>query len=103
MKPIIVIFAIVLAAAFGNQANADPASGNGEEVTSVPEGAGAPAAFDKMPAPGTKARCLVTGHDFTVRNTTEFTKYKGKYYVFCCGGCKPQFDANPEKFINSAK
>ena len=67
------------------------------------EGAGAPAAFDKMPALGTKARCLVTGDDFTVRNTTESSRYKGKYYVFCCGGCKPLFDANPEKYINSAK
>ena len=103
MKPTIVIFAVVLAAACGNQASADPASGNGEEVMTVAEGAGAPAAFDKMPAPGTKARCLVTGDDFTVRNTTESSRYKGKYYVFCCGGCKPLFDANPEKYINSAK
>lgn len=29
--------------------------------------------------------------------------YKGKTYYFCCGGCKPQFDANPEKYIKSRK
>lgn len=103
MKPTIIFFSIVLAAVFSTQASADPALGNGEEAISVAQGAGAPAAFDKMPTPGTKARCLVTGHDFTVNDKTEFTRYKGKYYVFCCSGCKPQFDANPGKFINSKK
>ena len=27
--------------------------------------------------------------------------YKGKTYYFCCPGCKPQFDKNPEKYIKS--
>jgi Cu+-exporting ATPase len=26
--------------------------------------------------------------------------YKGKTYYFCCAGCKPEFDKNPEKYIN---
>lgn len=25
--------------------------------------------------------------------------YKGKTYYFCCPGCKPVFDKNPEKYI----
>jgi YHS domain-containing protein len=25
--------------------------------------------------------------------------YKGKTYYFCCAGCKPEFDKNPEKYI----
>ncbi|MBC8103781.1 MAG: YHS domain-containing protein [Cytophagales bacterium] len=29
--------------------------------------------------------------------------YKGKKYLFCCGGCKPQFDKNPEKYVKTAK
>jgi YHS domain-containing protein len=27
-----------------------------------------------------------------------YSDYKGKRYYFCCGGCKPMFDKNPEKF-----
>jgi P-type Cu+ transporter len=26
--------------------------------------------------------------------------YKGKTYYFCCPGCKPAFDKNPEKYID---
>lgn len=29
--------------------------------------------------------------------------YKGKTYYFCCPGCKPQFDKDPEKYINKKK
>ncbi|MHB9037384.1 MAG: YHS domain-containing protein [Armatimonadota bacterium] len=29
--------------------------------------------------------------------------YKGKTYYFCCAGCKPEFDKNPEKYINKQK
>jgi YHS domain-containing protein len=29
--------------------------------------------------------------------------YKGKTYYFCCAGCKPLFDKNPEKYIKSGK
>lgn len=25
--------------------------------------------------------------------------YKGKTYYFCCGGCKPQFDKDPAKYV----
>ncbi len=27
-----------------------------------------------------------------------FTEYKGKKVYFCCPGCKPKFEADPEKY-----
>ncbi|MBU1241535.1 YHS domain-containing protein [Myxococcota bacterium] len=36
---------------------------------------------------------------FTVASNTHYTVYKGRHYAFCCPGCKPQFEKNPEKFI----
>ena len=29
-------------------------------------------------------------------------EYKGKTYYFCCSGCKPMFDKNPQKYIKTA-
>jgi YHS domain-containing protein len=55
--------------------------------------------FDGMPPVGTKAKCPVQGDVFEVTKDTSFSVYEGKTYVFCCPGCKPQFDANPEKYI----
>ena len=36
--------------------------------------------------------------EFEVTKDTPYSVYKGKTYVFCCPGCKPMFDENPEKF-----
>ena len=55
--------------------------------------------FATKPAVGTKAVCPVTGEAFTVSKETQFSHYKGKYYAFCCPGCKPQFDKDPEKYL----
>jgi YHS domain-containing protein len=57
--------------------------------------------FDGMPAVGTKAKCPVMGTEFQVTKDTQSSVYKGKTYVFCCGGCKPQFDADPAKYVGS--
>ena len=76
----------------GQQAG-DPAAAEGAEP------AAAPAVFDEMPPVGTKARCPVMGGEFEVTADTQHSTYKGKTYVFCCPGCKPQFDADPEKYI----
>ncbi len=59
----------------------------------------APVAFDKKPAPGTKAKCPVMGGVFKVNEKTEMSQYKGKYYAFCCPGCKPKFDKNPKQYL----
>jgi YHS domain-containing protein len=61
--------------------------------------AAAPAATEPAPlAPGTKAKCPVTGEDFTVKAGTAQTTYKGKRYAFCCPDCKPTFEKNPDKY-----
>lgn len=55
--------------------------------------------FDSKPTVGTKAVCPVMGGAFTVSESTEMSEYNGKFYAFCCPGCKPQFDADPKKYI----
>ncbi len=32
-------------------------------------------------------------------NKALFTEYEGKKVYFCCSGCKPKFEAEPEKYI----
>ncbi len=61
----------------------------------------APMAFDAAPPVGTKARCPVSKNELTVAADTPRSEYKGKHYVFCCPGCKPGFDAEPEKYIEA--
>ena len=94
-----IIVAVVLATSScdGRQASASGAV-EGTQVSQAEE-AGVPIAFDKKPAVGTKAKCPVMGGEFKVNEDTEWSKYDGKYYVFCCAGCKPQFDEDPEKFL----
>lgn len=29
-----------------------------------------------------------------------YTEYKGKKVYFCCSGCKPEFEKNPEKYLS---
>jgi hypothetical protein len=60
--------------------------------------AAAPMAFAEAPKTGTKARCAVADKTFTVADDTTRSEHKGKHYVFCCGGCKDTFDANPDSF-----
>jgi YHS domain-containing protein len=63
----------------------------------------APSVFDKAQKPGTKATCPVFGNEFTIDKNTPHSEYKGKYVYFCCPGCKPEFDKNPEKYMNKGK
>src|SRR5262245_42524328 len=58
----------------------------------------APVAFAAPPALGTKAFCPVSKESFTINAKTAMATYKGKTYAFCCPECKPEFEANPEKF-----
>ncbi len=55
--------------------------------------------FAKKPPIGTKAKCPVMGNEFVTTKDTAFSQYKGKFYAFCCPGCKPQFDKHPEKYV----
>jgi len=58
-----------------------------------------PTSFDSPPAVGTRVFCPVMRHAFTVTETTERSEHAGRHYAFCCGGCKPRFDANPTEFL----
>lgn len=44
-----------------------------------------------------QAVCPVMGGKI---NKNIFTVYKGKKVYFCCGGCKPKFEKNPEKYLD---
>lgn len=41
--------------------------------------------------------CPVMGNPI---NKEIFTDYKGKKVYFCCAGCKPEFEKNPEKYLD---
>lgn len=58
----------------------------------------APASFASKPTPGTRARCAVSGEEFTVDEKTQFSTYQGRVYAFCCGECQPTFDKDPAKY-----
>jgi P-type Cu+ transporter len=47
--------------------------------------------------------CPVMGKKVTDLKHAPKSVYKGKTYYFCCPGCKPAFDKNPEKYIKPAK
>ncbi len=55
--------------------------------------------FNKKQAESTEAVCPVTKEKFKITKDTTYSEYKGKYYYFCCEGCKPHFDKEPEKYI----
>jgi len=45
--------------------------------------------------------CPVRGEEVPDIKTAQKSVYKGKTYYFCCQGCKPMFDKNPEKYIKA--
>lgn len=59
----------------------------------------APTSFDAPPPVGTRAHCPVMDQDFVVAENTPRSEFQGRHYVFCCPGCKPQFDANPQRYL----
>ena len=79
-----------------------------------------PKAFEKDPEKFAKAEgvslqkidmpeelsCAVMGdHKLKVAEATEkklFKDYNGKRYFFCCAGCPPAFEKDPEKFAKNA-
>jgi YHS domain-containing protein len=52
-------------------------------------------------AAGTKAKCPVTGEDFTVKDSTVQVTYNGKRYAFCCADCQPTFAKDPAKYAKN--
>jgi len=49
-----------------------------------------------QPMAGEQTICPVEGG--TIKKNL-YTIYKGKKVYFCCAGCKPEFEKNPEKYI----
>lgn len=47
-----------------------------------------------------KLLCPVTGDWFVKSAKTPKSVYKEKTYYFCCPGCKPQFEKDPEKYVS---
>lgn len=43
--------------------------------------------------------CPVMKGEVTDISKAQKSVYKGKTYYFCCAGCKPKFDKDPEKYI----
>jgi YHS domain-containing protein len=94
------LLAMVSLSTFSSQAAADDTcSKSVKDNKANATATAAPTAFDKMPAVGTKAKCLIMDQEFTVSKKTASSTYKGKTYVFCCPGCKPKFEKNPEKYL----
>jgi YHS domain-containing protein len=58
-----------------------------------------PSVFDAPQPDGTMATCPVMGNTLTIKADTPRSEYQGKYVYFCCPGCKPQFDADPAKYL----
>ncbi|MCP4680210.1 MAG: YHS domain-containing protein [Deltaproteobacteria bacterium] len=105
MKKLFITLFITVAIALGASAcgsetktsASEPAEAKATATTKT--GNGAPTEFDAPPAPGTKATCPVMGNEFVVNDGSDRSEHNGKHYVFCCGGCKPKFDADPKKYM----
>lgn len=46
--------------------------------------------------------CPVMGSKITKATAYDSVEYKGQTYYFCCGGCKPAFLKEPEKYIGKS-
>jgi len=82
--------------------------------------AGCPAAFNKepekfaksasvplslIPLPETIPCAVMSDHKANIKEATEkklFADHNGRRYYFCCAGCLPAFNKEPEKFAKSA-
>jgi len=60
------------------------------------------AAAGKAASKQPEARCPVMGGKVKDFKTAPKSVYKGKTYYFCCPGCKPRFDKEPENYIKKA-
>lgn len=72
-------------------------------VMSLVAGLSAANAGNKKAAPKkvVSAICPVMGNKIPdITKAPAKSVYKGKTYYFCCKGCKPEFDKNPEKYVN---
>ncbi|MHC4211859.1 MAG: YHS domain-containing protein [Planctomycetota bacterium] len=69
----------------------EPSVPSPEQVSSAVSEAGA-----KLASATEQKTCPVMGNPI---NKDLFAEYKGKKVFFCCAGCKPTFEADPEKYL----
>ena len=70
---------------------------------SMPTLAGAAQTEESSSESAKEVRCPVMGSVVKDPSTAQHSEYKGHTYYFCCAGCKPLFDANPEKYVGKQK
>ena len=51
---------------------------------------------------GKTAKCIVSGKEIAVSESTRFVAVNGEKVYFCCDNCPKAFAANPEKYVTSA-
>lgn len=84
----VIVVGALLSACSNTPAAAGPSSGSATAAETV--------AF--VNADG-KLACPVRGDVIASKDKADgYSDYKGKRYYFCCASCKPQFDADPEKY-----
>ncbi len=98
MKALIITISTFALLGISSPAIASPGDGSVTRDHRVAKARSAPTSFKTKPKVGTKARCPVMKGEFTIKSSSKWTYYKGRYYFFCCPGCKPKFDANPSKY-----
>lgn len=98
MKILILSVASVALLGLSTPAAAGPVDAAASVYLSRPHAKSTPTAFRSKPKVGTKARCPVMKGEFTITKNSKYSLYKGRYYFYCCPGCKPKFDANPSKY-----
>jgi Cu(I)/Ag(I) efflux system membrane fusion protein len=64
------------------------------QIQAKPSMMSAPA--EETPAGTVQTTCPIMGGPI---NKDVFTVYEGKKVYFCCPGCKPEFEKNPEKYL----
>jgi YHS domain-containing protein len=103
MHRLVVVSLLVLSAACGGSA---PAKDPSATSTPAPSATTAPAAKNiKAPGEakvGDRARCPVSGEEFTVEASSPHADVDGKTYYFCCGDCEKEFKANPAKYLKKS-
>ena len=77
-------------------------------VSAADEGAGSPTARATLLGPSNDelTTCPVMVGSTVVKAVAEaaglYRDYQGARYWFCCAGCGPAFDANPERYVSAA-
>lgn len=70
-------------------------------VSSCEKGADTAAGTTGKPYP--KATCIVSGEKLGSMGKPFVFEYQGQEIKMCCKGCKPEFDADPAKFMAQLK